>query len=384
MALSGWTMRAVKGVSAEDFDVWSPASGDDRSRWFAVTPAGVLQGLELVTGERFFEARLPFSSERVEGTTGSTVMVKASPSGRSVAVAQRYGLEGAVFDVESGKVVCSLLRDGDNEEHCSFPFVFLDDRRLLHSIAWNALCVTDLQTGQRLTPEREVKLDYFYADLWLSPGGTRVASAGWVWHPVGLVGAFELAPWLGGAVDEPTVHLAVESEPWDLPVCWLDDDEYATFAWWGKAGPWKLFRCRAGEAAVEVREESAGRELVLRRDEVLSLGKVSTAMGRAQLEKRWEGALDLLAWHPGAQEALLLDGGALHLAARPRPATDDLDVRRLAQATLGDASAEARSVLADALEQRGIGGAEVDHLRSLRPHDHRRCHVIEDLAAAPG
>lgn len=377
--MQGWAMRAVQGVTnPRALDAWCPASSDDRSRWFAVAD-GVLRGLELSRGEVFFEARLPFSLERPAHSNDPAVLVRASTSGRYVAAVQRRGLEGVVFEVETGAVAWSFAREAYHPEHCTFPLVFLDDRRLLHGVAWNELAVTDVATGQRLTPAREVKLDYFYCDLWLSPGRSKVASAGWVWHPLGLVGTFELAPWLSGAVTEPEVRLAVESDPWDLPVCWLDDDEFVAFGWLGEAES-TLMRCRHGEAPVEVRAERVGRELVVRRDEVLTLGPTTTVLGRQQLERRWEGALDLLAWHPGAQEALRLDGDRLWLASRPRPATTDSEVRELARRTRGDASAEARSVLADALEQRGVTGADVEHLRAPGPHDPSRCHVIDDLA----
>lgn len=53
--------------------------------------------------------------------------------------------------------------------------------------------IEDLETGARLTPPAgRVPCDFFHARLDASPDGTLLISAGWVWHPIGLIRVFDL------------------------------------------------------------------------------------------------------------------------------------------------------------------------------------------------
>jgi len=90
-SVDGWRERPARapaldaGLAGACF-----ASLDDSPRWFFATTAGQLIGADLSTGERFFEARLPFSAI-VGDRNPAWLAITMAPSddGRFVAVAQR-------------------------------------------------------------------------------------------------------------------------------------------------------------------------------------------------------------------------------------------------------------------------------------------------------
>ena len=55
-------------------------------------------------------------------------------------------------------------------------------------------------TGLTVTPRAWRRfpphyLDYLYGRLRPSPGGSRIVSDGWAWHPVGMPRAWAFRPW---------------------------------------------------------------------------------------------------------------------------------------------------------------------------------------------
>lgn len=376
--------EAVKPSWAGSLAGFCAASREDRPRWFFVTDQGVVFGVDLATGERFFEARVGFSLEPRRGQPVSTlVTLCASDDGRFLAVAQRRGLEGRVFDVTTGASVLELRRGDYHPEHSTFPLCFLDARRLVHGVEWNQLAVTDVVSGRRLTPvDAKWSVDYFFGALERSPSGQRLASPGWVWHPIGYVAAFEVEPWLSGALPEPAVAFSVDSGVWDLPVCWLDEERYATAQAFNDS---LLVVTKVGaEEPLFTRKADVG-ELALRRDELLSLGGPTEAYSHS-LEPRASTELKTFAWHPGAQEALSFDSvagdGPWKLVSRPRPLRAPEGVKALARQVQHALHREARLVLADALDEHGLDPELGRHLRWAH-HDAHRCFIVDDLACEP-
>jgi hypothetical protein len=109
----------------------------------------------------------------------------------------------------------------------------------IHRTDWNRLDVSDPSTGELLTDrsptgwhqgqERpEHYLDYFHGALYVSPGGTRIADDGWVWHPVGIPRVWSLDRWLSENVWEPEdgpskMELCARSYYWGEAVTWIDE-----------------------------------------------------------------------------------------------------------------------------------------------------------------
>lgn len=382
-SVDGWRERPARapaldaGLAGACF-----ASLDDSPRWFFATIDGQLIGADLSTGERFFEARLPFSAI-VGDRNPAWLAITMAPSddGRFIAVAQRRGLEGVVFDVSTGKVVLELRRGDYHPEHCTFPIRFLDDHRLVHAVEWNQLGLTDCRTLTRLDPNPEqTKLDYFFGALERSPNRQRLASTGWVWHPLGVVGALDVNAWLGGK--EPDLTWMTQSDVWDCAACWVDDERIATESL-GMGEDVLVIQRPGDEEPLVTAPCPMSAELAMRRDELLSLGSITRAYDATTLAERASSPVSTAAWHPGTQEALsftTLDGGGpWRLLSRPRaPWRISDSVRSLARQVQAAPSVEGRLVLADALEVAGHDGEALEHLKTHGAHE--RCFVVDDLA----
>lgn len=354
----------------------TPAGLIDTPNWFFVTTDGQVVGVDLETGERFFSATLPFTVE-----PGASVELHASDDGRFLAIAQSTGRAGIVYDMSTQRAVLELSRGDYHPEHCPFPLLFLDTHRLVHAVEWNQLAVTDVRTGLRLdrAPE-DTRLDYFFGPLTRSPSGARLASAGWVWHPLGVVASFDVSRWLAG--HEPELQWHAQSEAWGLPVCWLDETRLVSAVVGLDApegGQLVLHRLDAEEPIAGTPGPGAF-ELARRRDELLLLGESTLALSTSTLEPASRHEKRATSWHPGAQQALSMGASGWALLSRPRPVPGTSDaLRSLARRAHDAGTRESRLVLADALEAAGRAGDDVDHLRATGPHG-RRCHVVEDLA----
>jgi len=380
-SVDGWRRRDAIRPQLEGPVVGHTHAGlDDRPRWFFVTTTGLV-GADLETGETFFRQPLPFP---LDGQSNA-VAVTASDDGRYVALAQAQGRSGAVLEVRSGKIVLRLERGDYHPEHCAFPICFLDDRRLVHALEWNQLAVTNVETGERLDPRLdETKLDYFFGALERSPSGRQLASTGWVWQPMGLIGTLDVETWLGGTA-EATLRFGVDSDAWDLPMAWVDDERLVACVLDFDRTERLVVSRLGAEAPDATIEQALGSALAVRRDEVILLGERTEAFAVNDLRRR--GGLDMRchAWHPGSHEALgfgsLSGAGPWTLVSRPRsPWEVEAAIISLARHEQAHASPEGRLVLADVLEAAGHRGEALEHLRSAAPHG-GRCFVVDDLAS---
>ncbi len=167
-------------------------------------------------------------------------------SRRSTNTLGRYGL---IVDLETGRATMLLDRGDYHEDvsHFSIAFFSSDGRTLLvHATGWNRLDISDPATGELLTPrgptsyiEDEPRpahyLDYFHCQLTVSPDHQWIVDNGWVWHPYGVMTAWNLWRWftenVWEAEDGPSLRtLCARGYYWDGPLCWIDA---TTLAVWG-------------------------------------------------------------------------------------------------------------------------------------------------------
>jgi hypothetical protein len=177
-------------------------------RW---SPDGVEQRASVVRGD-------PFDRSVV------------SSSGRYSVVYAERGTEALLLDGD--RIVRELDRSYDYAEDFDYAValgVLRDGREVLVHCPeeYNVLEIEDAESGEWLTGGERHPRDVFHSRLAVSPGGTHLLSAGWLWHPYGIVEVFDLASALtdpavldgpGVLPSEPGVNAEVVS------ACWLDDD----------------------------------------------------------------------------------------------------------------------------------------------------------------
>jgi hypothetical protein len=111
-----------------------------------------------------------------------------SPSGRHAVIYESFGTKAVV--IGRGKFLRELNRSFYYAHVYSYPVAFLihpDGRELIAHCPerYNRIEIEDAATGERLNAgiDRELA-DFFHSRLAVSPGGTRLMSAGWIWHPI--------------------------------------------------------------------------------------------------------------------------------------------------------------------------------------------------------
>jgi len=159
----------------------------------------------------------------------------ASTAGPVVALVQRFGTAGLLLARDTGRVLRPITRDAYQADAFAFPICLWpgpDGRTLLAHCpeAHNRIEIDDAVTGERLTTgDRRHLADVFHSRLAASPGGGRLLSAGWCWHPWDVVLHFDVQ----AALADPTVlddlrgatpqsrHVCLAEEG---SACWLGDD----------------------------------------------------------------------------------------------------------------------------------------------------------------
>jgi hypothetical protein len=237
------------GLRFEHVDVPWPSSIDlvdvaplpgTRPRWLGLTRDGALVDLDATTG--VVSARRPLTLA-FPITDESALLI--GPSGTRVVAYEQSGSHGALLDVATGGVVCALDRGDDRPANSCFP-VALTSRAgrelLIVGSDSNRVELLDAERGTNLA-DRPIasfghphNLDYFYGGLAASPAGSMVATAGWRWHPVGVVRTWSIDAWLTDPWVSEDVPRAQEGPfrfSWDEPMCWLDERYLATWGWSG-------------------------------------------------------------------------------------------------------------------------------------------------------
>ncbi|AZP18949.1 hypothetical protein EJC51_24500 [Streptomyces aquilus] len=156
-----------------------------------------------------------------------------SPSGRYSVVYAERGTKALLLDGDG--LVRELNRSYYQADVFDYPVALgaLQDGRevLVHCPEeYNVLEIEDAESGERLTVGERRPKDVFHSRLAVSPGGTHLLSAGWFWHPYGVVEVFDLTSALtdpavldgqGVLPEDPGIDAEVAS------ACWLDGDRLA-------------------------------------------------------------------------------------------------------------------------------------------------------------
>ena len=163
----------------------------------------------------------------------------ATRDGRFAVIYERLGTKGLLL--KDGQILREINRSYYHASVYEYPVALFHapDGRLLLAHCPRSYCAVELEeaeTGRPLTASAERKpCDFFHSRLAASPHGKRLLSAGWAWHPLGIVEFFDVARALAdprhldrGARASPYsgyVCLAEEDS-----ACWLDDDRIVVAA----------------------------------------------------------------------------------------------------------------------------------------------------------
>lgn len=370
-----------------------PVGTAERALWMGVTREGEVLQLDLDRGvsEVVARANAPYGQP----------MLRVSRDGMFVAVVERKGTLGVVFERATGRSL-PLERENYHAQQCTFPIAFVSrgERQLLvWAPTWNRLDIIDARTSeivtQRASPqwtdrnERPAHyLDYFHAGIVLSPDERWIADNGWMWAPQGAVVTWSVDRWLENAWESEDGAskrmLCYRDYYWDGPLAWIDNTRLAVYGY-GLDDEWLV-------PAVRMFDVTTGNELgwfpgprgELACDrELYSVDADGVAVWDIARGTRIARAAVRGRWHPGTRSFLSLEDGVVEHVPRGHDSTLAIGhVGDLAARIAREQSFEDLHVLGDALESAGCTDAGmIAHCHA--PHRGvQRCWVIERLRRA--
>lgn len=142
----------------------------------------------------------------------------ASPCGEFAVIYEKRGTKGLVL--RQGKVVRELDRSFYHAHVYEYPIAIFRSSSGQVLIAhcpdeYNRLELEDIETGERIgdSGNRNPR-DFFHSRLRVSPSGRYLLSAGWFWHPFGMVEVFDLEAAIrtSDALDRPVGLPEIDGE----------------------------------------------------------------------------------------------------------------------------------------------------------------------------
>lgn len=213
----------------------APVPSGSRPGWLMLTESWRLVVLELPRGVILAEHPVipaeriprPVPDPRYPSNTPHPKLL-VSPDGRFAAVLLERTRHGVIVDLADGATLAVLDRGDYHPDVSGWPFAFFtrDGRaHAIHAIDWNRLAVVDLERGTTLASESEEQGDdYFLGPITVNPSGTWLATAGWVWQPVGILRVRSIETLLGDVVEDRMYrYLNQTGYHWNGPNLWLDD-----------------------------------------------------------------------------------------------------------------------------------------------------------------
>lgn len=155
----------------------------------------------------------------------------ATPDSRFVVIYQRLGTKALLL--KDGAIVRELNRSFYCAHVYEYPVCLVPkgDRTLLIHCPddYNCLQIEDAETGECLTRRQSKASDFFHSRLRANPSGTRLLSAGWVWHPLDAVVFFDIdlalrEPQHLDSIDWHTATSRNTALVEESSACWQDDN----------------------------------------------------------------------------------------------------------------------------------------------------------------
>lgn len=120
----------------------------------------------------------------------------ATPDGRYAIIYQRCGTKALLL--RDGKLLRELNRSFYQAHVYEYPVCIwrAEDGRTLIAHCPERYCQIDIEdadTGVRLTQRERKPADFFHSRLMVNANGTRLLSAGWIWHPLSAVIYYDIA-----------------------------------------------------------------------------------------------------------------------------------------------------------------------------------------------
>ena len=141
-----------------------------------------------------------------------------SPCGEFAVIYEKRGTKGLVL--RQGKVIREIDRSFYHAHVYEYPIAIFraSSGQVLIAHCPDEYCcleLEDLVTGERVGNSGKRKSrDFFHSRLRVSPSGRWLLSAGWVWHPFGMVDVFDLeaAITTSNALDQPVGLPEIDGE----------------------------------------------------------------------------------------------------------------------------------------------------------------------------
>lgn len=236
-------------LEIETFEVGIALAGE------VLTVAGIIEKelLVLTADEKLFSIEAAdfkisecFKLPQTDLNLKNELILKTSPTGRFCVLAEKYRSNGVLMDLEQKLVVREIYRGSYHVEHCGFTVDFFEkdgQEYLVYATDWNRLDILNLASNQIVTDRKSPDhrephyLDYFHAGISISPGARWIVDNGWVWHPYGVLMAWDLEAWLKNEWEsedgESKFDITGAGYFWDRPLCWIDGER---IAYWGVGG----------------------------------------------------------------------------------------------------------------------------------------------------
>lgn len=182
---------------------------------------GIRYDLDGTAGRLRFNVSYPFNACVTSSTGQYTILY------------QRLGTKAVVF--RDGEIVRELNRSFYHAAVYDYPICLWTNAsgRTLAAHCpeeYNRLVVEDIATGERLVEYRDHEPpDFFHSRLQCSPGGGRLLSAGWIWHPLDALRIIDLPmntahPHQFSPDSETLIEFDEDWEVQCAAACWQSDD----------------------------------------------------------------------------------------------------------------------------------------------------------------
>lgn len=148
---------------------------------------------------------------------------------------------GFIINLQNGETVFELKDFGYHSEHADFPIAFFQrvgHCHFVYATDWNTLDIINLEPRKCLTSRNDDEITESHrenclftewsGELKISPDGKRIATMGWMWHPVGIVWNFSLDNWLTNKWEadfgRSKMQLGEVNGIWHSSFAWLDNE----------------------------------------------------------------------------------------------------------------------------------------------------------------